>query len=223
MATKYLLAEQALTRITGGYPPVASATQIRDMYPAINQIINNLLKVQQFNINMPQGETIPENLLIGIYNSVAVTSVSGGIGKSKATLPVIPVSLPRNMGIVQIYDPAYPDSPFIPIQVGQRALLKTDSLLSDLMGQVSYEPKGSTIYFNKDLPLYGINSVTMELAVFNISQYAETDILPIPADMEADIITALMQQFSPVIPEDATINPFTTLGQQPILTKQPNR
>ena len=213
--TKYILAEQALYIIAGGFPDTAEPVQLVDMYPAIEQIVNALLKTQQFSINMPNGETIPENLLIGIYEDIPVIGLGYDILKSKATLPVQPISLPKNAGIYQIYDPRYPDSPFIPVQAGQTALLKTDVLLSDFLGQISYEPKGRTIFFNKNLPLYGVNIVTMELVVMDISLYGETDTLPIPADMQGAVVQQLVQRFSPVAPETGTVNPFSNIANQP--------
>jgi hypothetical protein len=213
--TKYILAEQALYIIAGGFPDTSEAVQLVDMYPAIEQIVNTLLKTQQFSVNMPNGETIPENLLIGIYEDIAVTGLGYDILKSKATLPIQPIGLPKNMGVYQIYDARYPDSPFIPIQAGQTALLRTDVLLSDFLGQVSYEVKGRTIFFNRNLPLYGVNTVTIELIVMDISLYNETDTLPIPADMQGLVVQQLVQRFSPVVPETGNVNPFSNIANQP--------
>ncbi len=220
MTTKYKLAEQVLYRIAGGFPDVAESVQLVDMYPAIEQIVNALTKAQQFSINMANGETIPDNLMVGVYENVAVTSLGYRINKSKATLPIQPISLPRNMGIYQIYDPNLPDNAYIPIQAGQGALLKTDALLSDLLGQVSYEPKGKSIIFSKDLPAYDINVVTMELVVMDISLYGETDTLPIPADLEGAIVEQLFRQFTSVLPENGQVNPFTTAGDKVFIPKQ---
>jgi hypothetical protein len=213
--TKYILAEQALYQLSGGFPDVAEAVQLVDMYPAIEQIVNALLKTQQFSVNMPQGETIPENLLIGIYEDIPVISLGAGKLKSKATLPIQPVSLPKNMGVYQIYDANFPDSPFIPIQAGQSALIKTDVLLSDFLGQVAYEIKGRTIFFSKNLPLFDVNAVTMELILMDISLYSETDVLPIPADMQGVIVQQLVQRFAQVVPETGSVNSFSNIANQP--------
>lgn len=214
MTTKYFLAEQALFKIAGGYPDVADSVQLQDMYPAIQNIVNAMLKMQQFNINMPQGETLPENLMIGIYENIEVVTAGYGIPKSKAILPILPISLPKNMGIYQIYAADYPDNPFIPIQAGQTALLKTDALLSEMLGQVSYEPKGKTIFFNKDLTLVQITSVTMELVVMDISLYGETDYLPLPADFEGAVVEQLVNMFAPVTSESGVVNPYTNFAQK---------
>ena len=214
--TKKILSDQAILRISGGYKDISSPLDERDMWIAIGQLVNTILKSQHFSQTLPSGETLPENLMIGIYENIPTVSTT--INRSKAMLPITPISLPRNMGIYQMYDPNFPDSPFIPIQAGQTALLKTDALLSDMLGQVSYEPKGRTIVFNKDLPLYGVNSITMELVVMDIALYGVNDILPIPSDYEAGIVEQLIAMFGSVVPESGDVNDYTTAGQQPLMT-----
>lgn len=218
MSTKDIIAEQVLYRLYGGTPDSNSPVEKRDIYKAMEQMINSDLKLQHFAQTLPSGETLPENLMIGIYDDVAVTSSENVVGKSYATLPAMPISLPKNLGIYQIYDTNHPDSPFIPIQAGMRGLLKTDALLSDLLGQVSFEPKGKTVFFSKDLPLFGIASVTMELLVMDMSQYGANDVLPIPADMEATLVERLYMIFSAVQPETAYVNPYSTITQNPPMT-----
>ena len=212
--TKYLLAEQVMYRISGGYPDVSSPVDRRDIYKAIEQLINSQYKYQFLSVQLPSGESIPDNLCIGTFAGITVTSDT--LGRSKATLPIMPVSLPKDLGVYQIYQAEYPESPFIPLPRGVYSLLKTDELLNDILGQCGYEVKGKTIVFTKDLPLYGISSVTMELIAMDITAYSETDYLPIPADYEATIIDQLVKMFAPIVPETALQNPYTTAGQQPL-------
>jgi hypothetical protein len=213
--TRYLLAEQVLFRIAAGYPDVSENVQLIDIITAIPQVVNAMLKAQQFSINMPQGETIPDNAMIGTYENITVNSINIGTQKSKAILPAIPISLPKNMGVYQIYNANYPDSPYIPLQRGMLSLLKTDSLLTDILGQVAYEVQGKNILFNKDLPVYGITSVTMELVLLDISLYNDTDMLPLTADMEALVVEQLVSMFERVGNETGIVNPYTNIENQP--------
>lgn len=208
---KKIISEQVLYILEGGYPDSASAVQPEDIWKAAEQVINATYKSQHFSITLPSGETIPENLALNTY-SATVTSTTNG--KSQCTLPVMPISLPRNMGVYTVYDPDRPDSPFIPLLRSQTALLKTDTLLNNILGQVSYEVNGRKLLFNVDLPLFGISTVTTELVVLDMSQYSETDILPIPSDFENDLIDMLVKKFAPVTPENGVQNQFTTSGQQ---------
>ena len=212
MSTKRLIGDQILYRLNGGNPDNSFPVQLPDIYKALEQKLNAKFQIRQFDTNLPQGETIPDNLCIGVYEDIPVTTFSQL--KSKAVMPVMPITLPRNVGIFLIYDPKNIDAPFIPLQRGTTALLRTNALLNDLMGMVSYEPRGREVIFNKNLPLMGVNKVTMELIVMDISQYSETDILPIPASLEAEIIEELVQQFSKVVPESGIVNNFSNSNQK---------
>ncbi len=211
-STKKILAEQILYRIYGGTPDTSAPIQEEDVFKALEQKINSLFKLRQFDTTLPSGETIPDNSMLATYEDITVTSL--GNGKSKALLPVQPISLPKSVGIFLVYDPANPDNPFIPVQRGQMALLKVDSLLNNMMGQIAYEPKNNYVEFNRDLTTFGVNKVTFELCVMDISQYSETQYLPIPSDMEETIVNELVAQFSPVTPESGIVNPITNSNQK---------
>ncbi len=211
MSTKYLIAEQILTKLEGGYPDIAGSVQKADLYKRIEQKCNAFFKMQHFSINLPSGETCPENLAIGTYENIAVTS-SGLV--STATLPFMPISLPRNAGIYLIYDPNYPDNAFIPTLRGQRQLLRTDDLLSNILGQVSYEPKGKTIVFSADLTLMGTDVVTMELVCMDMSLYGIADMLPISSDMEDSIVMEIYKECLPIQAESGISNQYTNVANQ---------
>lgn len=215
MATKRLIAEQVLYRIDGGNPDVSSPVQFPDVYKALEQIINSMFNMRQFSVNLPSGETVPDGLSIATYTDITV--VSRGT-YSTSTLPVIPASLPKNVGIfnIQVAQSLTNVVPltFIPLLRGQQHLLSTDLLLNNLLGQIGYTPSNLSIQYTQDITLLGITKVDMDLVVFEMSQYNETDLLPIPSNMEADIINQLVAQFSPVTPETGIVNLLTTSGQK---------
>ena len=212
MSTKRILGEQILYRYYGGYIDTKGPIQLEDVYKAIEQKVNSLFKLRHFDTTLPSGETIPDNLCIAVYENNAVTSLNNG--KSKCTLPATPISLPKNVGIYQVYNPDYPDFAFIPIQKGQRSLLRTDSLLNDMLGQITYEPSNTELLFSKDLLLQDCPNVTIELCIMQISQYSETDRLPIPADFEQTIIDEIVEALMPVLPETGLVNNYTTANQK---------
>lgn len=210
-STKYIIAEQVLMRLYGGMPDTNNPVQPEDVYKALEQKINSLFRLRHLDTTLPSGETLPDAAMIATYEGNTVTAMSNG--KSYALLPVTPISLPKNLGIFLVYDPKNPDNPFIPVQRGQGALLKVDSLLNDLIGNISYEPINNKIIFSKDLTKYGITTVTMELGVFDMSRYTITDALPIPANEEERLVNELFAQFAPTAPETGGVNPYTTFGQ----------
>lgn len=106
-STKYVMAEQVLLRLKGGNPTAASTVNLFDIKKAIEQHINKALQAQQFTVNLPSGETIPDGLSILTYDSVPVTTYKNIL--SRAKLPALPIMLPRGMGVFHI-SPAITDN-----------------------------------------------------------------------------------------------------------------
>lgn len=198
--TIYRLAEQAFALIEGGDPAVASSIGIGDLKISCGQVINSLLKTTYINTNIPMGEMIPNNSVLGLYEDIEVVSYNG---KSKAALPIKPLGLPRNMGVFAIY-PKYRaidvydlDNEFIPLQMGQGGLLKSQPLINDLLGQIGYEVFGTEVVFTKDIKLlFPEITLAMRLAIMDISQYGDYDLLPILPEHEWEVITQVYKMYS---------------------------
>lgn len=190
--TIYRIAEQALSLIEGGNAPAASSISISELKIACGQVINSLLKTDYLSINTKMGEAIPNGSMLALYENIEVISSNG---KSQCTLPIKPLKLPRNMGVWAIY-PKYTassnyeyDKEFIPLQMGQGALLKSQPLLNDLLGQVGYENFGEKVYFTKDIKsIFPDVVVAMRLAIMDISNYGDYDMLPILPEQEWQVI-----------------------------------
>lgn len=215
MSTKYRLAEQVRFKLEGGYPDVAAAVQQPDVYVAIDQLINSLFKTQHYQETLASGETIPNNLMLATYTDVEVLPYNKGL-LSYSLLPVIPVSLMRNMGITEVYDENNPQNLFIPLMAGQNILLRSQPLINDLLGQIGYTPYRDRIIYTTNLLLLNIpiRTVSMRLLVFDIDQYDIYTPLPIPRDMENDIVDALVAKFAPVTPEPNLVDNFSTATQK---------
>jgi len=204
--TKRLISDQVRYRLEAGWPNISAAVQNEDIWKALEQRVNAYFKMQQFSVNLPNGETIPDNLCLAFYQNVLVSRHYNNT--SKCTLPVMPVSLPRNAGIHLIY-PVLNETetgekiygkPLIPLVHGQYELLQTDALLNDLMGRWGYIPNGINITITKDLTLFGITKLDMYLVVFDINNTDETTILPIPSDYEAQLVDELVMLFTGGVP-----------------------
>jgi hypothetical protein len=203
-STKFLMAEQILLRLAGGYRDVAQSVQMEDVVKAIEQVINTMFQTQYYSATLPTGETVPDNLMIAFYEDITIDSYGD---KAKAILPIVPISLPRNMGIYRVVNSE--DIDFIPVPLGQGALLKADKLLNDLLGSVYYEVRKNEIIFSKDVTLLGVDTVNMYLVVMDISLYSNTDPLPIPANMEEEIIEKVFAKFAPIVPESGIVNSYS--------------
>lgn len=200
ITTIYRLAEAAASLIEGSDLKAASSINIPELKVACGQVINSLLKVDYFNINAKMGEVIPNGSVLGLYEGIEVISSNG---KSQATLPIKPLKLPRNMGVWAVY-PKYTtdsnyeyDKEFIPLQMGQGGLVRSQPMINEILGQVGYECFGDRLVFTKDIKSLFPNVVlAMRLAIMDISQYGDYDPLPILPEMEWEVITQVYKMYS---------------------------
>lgn len=200
VVTLYRLAEQAISLIEGGDQKAASSISFGEIKIAVGQVINTLLKTEYFNTNLKLGEVIPNGSVLALFENIAVTSYNG---KSRAELPVKPQMLPRGIGVFAIY-PKYKlngnyelDKEFIPLQMGQGGLLKSQPMISDLLGQVGYEVFGGSVIFTKDIKaLFPDVVLAMRLAIMDISQYGDFDTLPLPPEYEWAVISEVYKMYS---------------------------
>lgn len=202
MTTKYKIAEQ-IQRLLKGNPVISSRTHKNDIKLLIEQVSNQLLKADHFNVLMQEGDTVPNNCMIFSYDAIPVTTYKT---KSKCTLPSIPISLPRNMGVLHVSKTDAIDEPFIPIPSSMYGIVKPQTLLGDLSGLIGYEVVGSQVIFTKDLPALGITTVYMRLVGMDLSQVSDYDILPLSSDMEAQVVDTVYKMLVQAPPADKTEN-----------------
>lgn len=195
--TTGILVEQVMRRLAGGDPSASLRVHKLEVRKAIEQMVNALLRPQYLN-TLAAGENIPEGCVLTTYDAVPVESWKG---VSKSKLPAIPVALPRNMGVFRISKTddvmAYA---FIPMAMGQMGQVKSQRLISDLLGQIGYEVRGGEVIYTKDLPAGSpaATSVRMELVVMDFSKYGDYDIIPLDASMEAEVVDTVYKMFAPV-------------------------
>lgn len=209
--TIYRLAEQALRIISGGELPNAVQPSLPQVKLLLGQVLNQMLKIGMFEVNMADGERIPNGLVVATYEDIPVTSYNG---KSRAELPIKPQHLHRNMGVFGVY-PKWEangdydfDNEFIPLQMGQGGLLKSQKLISDLMGQVGYENFGGYLIFTKDLRSISPDvKLAMRLVIMDISQYGDYDVLPLPPEYEFQAIQNVVQLFMQQPTPDKLVDP----------------
>ena len=142
------------------------------------------------------GEVIPNGSVIGLYEGIVPTQWV--TGRSKATMPIKPLKLPRGMGVWSVYRTSDPLNEFIPLQMGQSNLIKSQPMINDLLGQIGYEPLGEMeIAFTKDLTqLYPNETLSMRLAIMDVNEYDDYDVLPLPPEFEWDVISEVYKLYS---------------------------
>jgi len=168
-------------------PSISGRFELNEIKILVGQVANQILKADYFGVNLPEGDTIPQNCMVYTYDNVAVTTYKTSL--SRATLPSIPISLPRNMGVLHVSKTNAIDEPFIPIPTSMYGIVKPQDLLGDLSGLISYEVVGKDIIFNTNLPGQSVNSVYIRLVGVDINAVTDYEILPLNVDMEAQVVT----------------------------------
>jgi len=203
MTTKFKIAEQ-VNRLLKGNPVISARIHQNDIKILIEQVANQLLKADYFAVNMPDGDTIPNNCMVFTYDNVPVTTYKTTL--SKATLPAIPISLPRNMGVLHVSKTDAINEPFVPIPTSLFGIVSPQDLLGDLSGLIGYEVIGKDIVFTKNLPGLSINSVYIRLVGVDLSQLTDYDILPLSADLEAQVVQQVYNILVQTQPADKAQN-----------------
>lgn len=215
MATIYSISEQVSLKLYGGSPKPNSAVQLPDIKLAVAQKLNELLKVQHF-YSMQLGENQPENLMIATYPPITLTTFGS---KCKGTLPAVPVGLIRNMGIWEASLSEDFSTLLIPFGAGQADLLRGQSLISDLFGQVGYELYGKQIVLTKDVTIDEQTSLYLRLIISDISTLTDFDVLPIPADMESTVVMQVWQSFASTLSPVKVVDNYAAPQPQMPITK----
>jgi len=213
MATLYSISEQIRSLLQGGDPPQAPKFEMEEVKRAAIQVINGLIKTQHLAEEMAGGETIPDGSVLAEYDSVAVEKYKN---TARATLPAMPVKLPRGMGIWHVSKTDDIINGFIPFQPGELQMIGEEAMISDIMGQIGYMPVGKYIIFNKDITTnqdeYKIEEVYMQLVVKDLTLYGDFETLPIPSSMEMDVIAGTFQILTGQLPANKKVD---------VINKQP--
>lgn len=199
MTTKKKIAEQ-IQRLISGNPVISARIHINDVMLAVEQVANQILKADYFSVSTPEGDTIPNNCMVYTYDNVPVTTYKTTF--SKATLPSIPINLPRNMGVLHVSKTDAIDEPFIPIPTSMYGIIKPQDLLGELSGLIGYEIIGKDIVFTENLPGQGVNSVYIRLVGVDMASLSIYDILPLSSDMEAMVVQSAYNLLVQVPPAD---------------------
>lgn len=203
VTTIYRLAEETQRLIEGGNPSVAAKVHINELKLSVGQVANALLKVDYWKTNMKIGEVIPNGSVLALYENIPVKTVKN---RCECRLPIKPLKLPRNIGVFSIFDE---NCEFIPIEIGQAHLIQSQPLVSKLM-DTGYECFGDRIVFTDDISSAEEDeqkTVSMRLAIMDITQYDDWTPLPILPEMEWEIKKEVYKLYIGQIIPDKVVDP----------------
>ena len=201
--TKHKIYEQ-IAELLKSRPTISQRVSKENIIELIGQVSNTLLKADHFAVNVPEGDTIPNHCSVYEYDSVAVTQYK--TTKSRAELPFIPMSLPRNMGVLHVGKTDDLDCIFVPVPPSTYGIIKvTDIIDEDSTEIIPYEVVGKYVVFQKDITALSITEVYMRLVGLNMSELGVYDILPLSADLESKVIETVFNLVANIPPDDRKI------------------
>jgi hypothetical protein len=195
--TRYILSEQ-IQRLYARFldkDNPSDVIDIREVSLLVSQAINKILKLEVAESFKAGLVDIPKCSLIQYTASVTADAPNN---RSFITLPVIPLTLPLDMGIWSISASGAAMTPYIPIPA-QDVLVFQGANLSYLEGQIGYYVQGKKVFFTKDITLSAngsISSVILNILASDFSQLTDTDMLPISPEVESAVITEVLNIIS---------------------------
>lgn len=195
--TRYILSEQ-IQRLYARFldkDNPSDVISIPEVSLLVSQAINKILKLEVAESFKAGLVDIPKCSLIE-YTATVVSD--SGNNRSYIALPVIPLTLPLNMGIWSIAATNAAMTPYIPIPA-QDVLVFQGANLSYLEGQIGYYVQGKKVFFTKDITLSAngsISSVILNILASDFSQLTDTDMLPISPEVESAVITEVLNIIS---------------------------
>lgn len=203
----YKISEQIRASIDGGDSPAASRREMEEVKEAVIQVVNGMIKAQHFTETMGLGEYIPDGAFLTQYDDIAVESYKN---VSRATLPAMPVNLPFGIGIYHVGKNDDFFNGFIPFQAGELQMIGGEPILSEVLGQIAYEPNGKYIVFNRDITVgdddTAITSICVRLVVKDLALYSDYEMLPIPASMESELIQKTFEILNIQLPANKKVD-----------------
>ena len=202
MTNKRRISEAVLRQLNGGNPKGSSKFKEPEVKITICQVIAELLKLETVNLNLPFGSA-PPHAMVATYDDVAVTAIDDKY--CKITLPAQPISLPMQMGVWLVYRDM--DCPFIPVQPGQMHLAvgSKHTNVSAMIGDklIPYEPQGKILKVRRSKDDIG-DTVTVQLLVIDPDTITDSDMLPLPQDLENQVIIKTLERYGVTLPKDNT-------------------
>lgn len=201
--------------IKGGNYSVSSNVDIRSVMELVGQVINTKLKAEFYGPHISAGEVNANGMVYATYPKIPV-EVEGGYAKIK--LPVMPVKLLKNMGLYQITKEGdmLGEYRFLPVANGLWPLIKAGGMgiTAKSLKHICYVNEGLDVWFTENIKeLHGIDNCRVKLVVNDSRSLSEFDPLPIPADMEADVVIEVSNIFRNPSPADKVVD----ISAEPLL------
>lgn len=185
MVTKSQQIELVRRVLSGGNPSSRDRVRDAEIEKTLEGAINSLLKTEAFNVTYNfDGASIPDGTLLATYEQQVPTTTTQYGAKAYLNLPATPVMLPERLGVFYVARAgAEPGTEYIPITMGQYALLKAANEFSSLLSRNPYVWEGRRIYLYDSGPIQPSDRFDIKLCIADLSTYGPNDPLPLSPEL----------------------------------------
>jgi hypothetical protein len=174
----------------------------KEVKPLVSQKINEIMGAQLINF---KGTDIAAHITSGMimkYNVSVLTRGSGEDQEWYSRLPVYPVRLPHSQGIYRVGPRGAFKRAYIIVPECYWDLLEG---LEDFQGNTCVVPLGDNELLYSEDP--GVTQVIVSLIVNDTGNFGDNDVLPITAEIEAEVIKRVLELFQPerIQPKEVTV------------------
>ena len=198
MTTIQKLVAQSKELLSKGPRPRDS--KLRDAYlkEQVIQVTHQLLKLDWYKAKN-EGENVVNHLMIATYPAVSVVNDTTR-NRNYSVLPAYPMNLPKGMGVQQvkpITGNRTTDVAMIPLQPMELEMFQSLQVGEEVLkDQFCFELDRSKIFYTeangKTLLESNISTVEVKMLVIDPAQVADTDMYPVPPEMEMDILKGVL-------------------------------
>jgi hypothetical protein len=211
LKTKYLFAEMVMREFNGA-SNIGRDLDIdpREIILRLDAFVNDMAKKGFFENWQLGFDTGMNEQYLTRWEWLTVTDPVRG-QPSYVQIPAAWVSLPRNMGINQVYfqnDPTINKKKYfeqIIVTSHEDVSRYRNNMASGMEGRLSCYPRNNNLYFSKGNINATYGNIGLSLVVRDASAIADDAPYPVPADKEAELISATVAWFRNRIaqPQDA--------------------
>jgi hypothetical protein len=155
----------------------------RELYPLIAQLVNQRLNIYSMDADVIGDISIPA-CAVASYELPVIEDA----GKYYSEIPVMPIRLPRDMGVWSV-TPINGELDMIPVMPSLLSVLGGTEEI-ELEGNIGYVVSGGRIKYLKkpEIGTDDVEAVVVQLLVYPIDAKNPNSTVPIYADLEAEIV-----------------------------------
>lgn len=194
--TRVWFGEQVLNELQNSLRNSDEKIDIREVYIRLDALVNQRARAGYFENWKLRLQGVDESY-VTTWETVTVTDQSHG-QLSYLTLPTCPVELPNNEGIVEICPKKYyltGNNHSVIIMSRERYRSYNSGMAASMQGRLAGYRQGMQFIFTQDNVKKQYGDMLVRLAIRDSSFLSDTDVYPIPADKEQEIIAELVKWF----------------------------